>query len=107
MMPTADRHGAGLKVIVLAHEAVRAAEAALRDATAAVRARVSAGDRIVERMLEREQRAVHGLAWLATTVEAIRQLTEYAERLHAVGTFGEVEQLLVEIGLGEYLAQVA
>ncbi len=106
MLPKADCHGAGLKVIVLAHEAMLAAEALLSDATAAVRGRVSVGEHALERMFEREQRATHGLAWLATTVEAIRQLSAYAERLHAAGGFGEIEQLLVGIGLGEYLAQI-
>jgi (2S)-methylsuccinyl-CoA dehydrogenase len=56
--------------------------------------------------LDREQRAVHGLAWLATYVEALRQMSAYAERLKAGGLFGEVEELLVRIGVGEYLAQI-
>ena len=32
-------------------------------------------------MFDREQRATHGLAWLATYVEAVRQLAAYAERM--------------------------
>src|SRR5262245_46991488 len=103
----ADRRGAGLKVIVLAQEAVRASETVLGDATVAVRARISVGDRMVERMFEREQRATHGLAWLATTVAAMRHCVGYADRLHTGGSLGEVEQLLIEIGLCEYLAQIA
>jgi (2S)-methylsuccinyl-CoA dehydrogenase len=55
---------------------------------------------------DREQRATHGLAWLATYVEAIRQLAAYAERMSRAGKLGETEDLLVRIGLGEYLAQV-
>ena len=35
------------------------------------------------RLFDREQRATHGLAWLATYVEAVRQLTAYAERMQA------------------------
>jgi (2S)-methylsuccinyl-CoA dehydrogenase len=58
------------------------------------------------RALDREQRAAHGLAWLATYLEALRQLTAYAQRLSAAGNFGEVEELLVRIGAGEYLAQI-
>ena len=56
--------------------------------------------------IEAEQHAVHGLAWLATYVEAIRQLAAYAERMRGEGRFGETEELLTRIGLGEYLAQV-
>jgi len=58
------------------------------------------------RALDREQRATHGLAWLATYVEALRQLADYVQRLSAADNFGEVEELLVRIGAGEYLAQI-
>ena len=37
----------------------------------------------------------------------MRQLCAYAERVHAAGSFDEIEQLLVRLGLAEYLAQVA
>ena len=62
--------------------------------------------RPVARLLDREQRATHGLAWLATYVEAVRQLTAYAGRMQEAGLLGEVEELIVRIGLGEYLAQI-
>ena len=39
----------------------------------------------VSRLLDREQRAAHGLAWLATYVEAVRQLAAYAERMQDDG----------------------
>ncbi|MGE3147631.1 MAG: acyl-CoA dehydrogenase family protein [Pseudorhodoplanes sp.] len=90
----------------LAQEALAAVDALLADARNSVRARVSVDGRLVNRMLDHEQRAAHGLAWLATYVEAIRQLTAYALRLRASGRLGEIEELLVRIGLGEYLAQI-
>ena len=61
---------------------------------------------MVDGLLDREQRATHGLAWLATYVESVRQLAAYAERMQAGGGLGETEELLVEIGIGEYLAQI-
>jgi len=79
----------------------------LADATAGVRERVTVNGRVAARPFDREQRATHGLAWLATYVEAIRQLAAYAERMHASGALGEIEELLVQIGIGEYLAQIA
>ncbi len=97
----------GDEPVALAREAARAAEAVLADATAAVRSRVIIEGRAVEALLDREQRATHGLAWLATYSEAVRQLAAYAERMQAAGALGEVETLLVEIGIGEYLAQIA
>src|SRR5438046_5411883 len=99
-------HGAGLKLLGLTRQAALAAEAVLRDATAAVRARVGVEGRTVERLFDREQRATHGLAWLATYVEAVRQLVAYTERMIGDGRFGELEEQLVRIGIGEYLAQI-
>jgi (2S)-methylsuccinyl-CoA dehydrogenase len=86
--------------------AVAAAEALLADATAKVRERVVVESHAVSRLLDREQHAVHGLAWLATYTEAIRQLAAYAERMSASGQLGEIEEHLVRIGIGEYLAQI-
>ena len=96
----------GHDLIAMAAGVVEVLEALLADATAKVRARVAIGGRTVTRLLNREQRAAHGLAWLATYVEAIRQLAAYAQRIHAAGNLGEVEDLVIRIGLGEYLAQI-
>src|SRR5271163_2078698 len=87
-------------------QAVDAAEALFADARRVVAERVVRDGRANARALDREQRATHGLAWLATYVEALRQLTAYVQRLSAAGNFGEVEELLVRIGAGEYLAQI-
>jgi len=96
----------GHDLIIMAREAVEAVEALLADAGVSVRSRVAVNRHIVERVFVREQRAAHGLAWLATYVEAIRQLTAYADRMLAAGRFGEIEEAAVRIGLGEYLAQM-
>jgi (2S)-methylsuccinyl-CoA dehydrogenase len=97
---------AGHDVAATLHQAVQASEALLADAQRAVAQRVMNDGRAIARAFDREQRATHGLAWLATYVEALRQLAAYAERLAADGNFGEVEQLLVHVGAGEYLAQI-
>ncbi len=97
---------AGHEVIATLGDAVTALEALFVDARRAVSDRVTIEGRTVARVFDREQRATHGLAWLATSVEAIRQLTAYAQRLSEAGNFGEIEELLVRIGTGEYLAQV-
>jgi (2S)-methylsuccinyl-CoA dehydrogenase len=90
-----------------ARAATLAAEALLADATARVRESVVTDGRVVPRLLDREQRATHGLSWLASYVEAVRQLAAYAERLSGAGLLTETEELIVRIGLGEYLAQIA
>ena len=79
----------------------------LRDcARDAVRERVSEDGKLSADKIETEQHAVHGLAWLATYVEAIKEMAAYANRMQEDGRFGETEQLLTRIGLGEYLDQI-
>ena len=106
MPPGAAAKPAGLELITTLKQGVKAAEGLLADARLAVAARVMRGGRPDPGALDEEQRAAHGLAWLATYVEAIRQLAGYAERLMAGGGLGETEQLLIRIGAGEYLAQM-
>jgi (2S)-methylsuccinyl-CoA dehydrogenase len=106
MPPGAAAKLAGLELITTLKQGVKAAEGLLADARLAVAARVMRDGRPDPRALDREQRAAHGLAWLATYVEAIRQLAGYAERLMEGGGLGETEQLLIRIGAGEYLAQM-
>ena len=72
-----------------------------------VRARVTEAGKISGALIEAEQTAAHGLAWLATYVESLRQMQKWAEHLTAEGKFGEVEQLIQQIAFGEYLSQVA
>jgi (2S)-methylsuccinyl-CoA dehydrogenase len=95
-----------VKLDDLAAQALSSVEALLAQAIASVRRRVGQGDRLSAALIEREQRAAHGLAWLATYVEAIREMTAYSRRQSAEGRFGEVENLLTQIGLGEYCAQI-
>ncbi|MBZ0141491.1 MAG: acyl-CoA dehydrogenase family protein, partial [Pseudorhodoplanes sp.] len=106
MSVAALRPNASENVIALSAEAVGFADAILADAVQRVRDRVSAEGKLLARAIDREQRATHGLAWLATYVEALRQLASYARRLQAGGLLGETEDLIVRIGLGEYLAQI-
>jgi len=103
----APRLTAKKDLIDLAQEASTALDALLADATAKVRERVVVEGHVVGRLFDREQRATHGLAWFATYVEAVRQLAAYAARMADDGALGEAEELLIRIGLGEYLAQVA
>lgn len=71
-----------------------------------VKQRVLKDGRIASSLMEQEQRATHGLSWLATYVEALKQLNAYGERLEAEGAFGEVENLILRIGFAEYTSQV-
>jgi (2S)-methylsuccinyl-CoA dehydrogenase len=97
---------ASLDWISLAEQASGALAALLADATAAVRAKVVAEGRVSSALVEVEQHACHGLAWLATYAESVKELAAYGRRLQAEGRYGETEELLIAIGVGEYCAQV-
>ncbi len=56
---------------------------------------------------EAMQHAGHGLAWYMTYVESLVQLQDYALRMQEEGRLGDMEKLIVQIGFGEYLAQMA
>ena len=90
----------------LALEAQHAAEAILARACANLRERLSVNGRLNAAKIEAEQHAAHGLSWLATYVEAIKEMAGYAQRMRDEGRFGATEELLTRIGLGEYLAQI-
>jgi len=106
MALAAAKSDTGSDLIAGARAATGAVEALLADATRAVAARVTRDGRVSGDLIDREQRAAHGLSWFATYVEAIRQLSAYAERMSAAQRFGAIEELIVRIGLGEYLAQM-
>jgi (2S)-methylsuccinyl-CoA dehydrogenase len=91
----------------LSDDVASAADRLLGKALSAARAALMPDGRADPAVLDREQHRLHGLAWLATYVTSLKQLAAYAERQSADGRFGEIESLLVRIGLGEYCAQIA
>ncbi|WP_171229125.1 acyl-CoA dehydrogenase family protein [Ruegeria sp. HKCCA4008] len=91
----------------LTRAAVPAVAAVFEKARESVRSMVSADGRISGALIEANQTAAHGLAWLATYNQSLRQMQRWAEALQAEGKFGELEQLLHQIAFGEYLHQVA
>ncbi len=78
----------------------------LERAIEAVRSKVSQDGRISATLIELNQTAAHGLAWLATYVESLKQMQKWAETLQTEGRFGETEQLILQISFGEYLSQI-
>jgi len=93
-------------LLALGREATQAIEALYTEAVASVRAQVSENGKLSSKLIEREQHAAHGVAWFATYVESVREMLAYAERMQAEGLYGETEDLLTRIGVGEYLAQI-
>ncbi len=94
-------------LLTLTRAAVPAVEAVFERARESVRAMVTENDRVSGALIEANQTAAHGLAWLATYQQSLQQMQRWAEALDADGKFGEIEQLLHQIAFGEYLHQVA
>lgn len=81
--------------------AVVAADVVLAAAKAGVRIKIQEAGGI-----DAAQHAAHGLAWLATTVESLRQMHLWAERLKDEGALTRFEELLLIAAFAEYGAQV-
>ncbi|KIN62296.1 Isobutyryl-CoA dehydrogenase [Sulfitobacter noctilucicola] len=86
--------------------AVPPVEALLEKAKTSVRGMVSKDGRVSAGLIEAHQTAAHGLAWLATYAQSLREMQRWAEALQSEGKFGETEQLIHQIAFGEYLWQI-
>jgi (2S)-methylsuccinyl-CoA dehydrogenase len=91
-----------VKLIERCGEAVTGADRILQAAKAGVRIKIQEAGGI-----DNAQHTAHGLAWLATAVEGLRQMHDWANRLNGEGRFGEFEQLLLIAAFAEYGAQIA
>jgi (2S)-methylsuccinyl-CoA dehydrogenase len=87
--------------------ALGAAEMFLAAGRARLVVRVAPGGNVEPERFATEQLAGHALAWMASYVEALRQVRNWAVRLDEGGKFGEIEALILEVAYGEYLAQLA
>ncbi|MBT8426841.1 MAG: acyl-CoA/acyl-ACP dehydrogenase [Erythrobacter sp.] len=57
-------------------------------------------------LVEQHQRPLHGFAWIGTSVAALEAVADWAARSQRAGQYGEVEELVLRIGFGEYLHQL-
>ena len=95
------------ELFTLCGEGSAAADGLLGRARQSGRDMVATDGAIDPALIEAEQFAVHGLAWLATYNEALRQCLSWAEQLQGDGNFGDLEQLLLRMGYGGYLTEMA
>ena len=91
----------------LTADALPEVEFLLTEAQAQLKGEVSVSGKVSAAALEARQDQAHALSWLATYVEGLRQLQAWADRLAARGAFGPMETLILQIGFGEYLSQIA
>jgi len=94
-------------LLSLTADALPAADALLATAKDRLRARVTENDRVSAKLIEANQTAAHGLAWLATYVQALHQMHDWATRLDASGHLRPLERLILQVAFGEYLSQMS
>ena len=93
-------------LISAADTAAKLAESALDAVREAISGKVVVDGRPNGAAMEKHQYLAHGLSWIATYTECLRQMTAWARRLDGAGAFGEVEALILRIGTGEYTTQL-
>ena len=94
-------------VLAVTGNALGAAEAFLVAAQTAISAEIAPDGVIDPGRLAARQFAAHALAWIAATVEGLRQIRGWALRLDDAAALGEAEMLILQTAFGEYLAQLA
>ncbi len=75
-------------------------------ALAFVRKRVAPAGKIDRKLIDQEQHIVHGLAWIATYVETLREVANWAVKLQEEGLFGETEAALSCLLFSSYLGDL-
>jgi (2S)-methylsuccinyl-CoA dehydrogenase len=100
------RDDAGTDIWQSTSAALAAVDALFAAAKEAVRQVVAPAGKIDAALLDREQFAAHGLAWLEVYRQALHQMRGWAERLDGDGSFGERERLMLGAAFGEYLARI-
>lgn len=92
-------------LLTLTEAAIAPVDAIVSMARDRLRTKLSVDGRVSSTLVEQNQTAAHGLAWLATYAEALRQMQKWAKELSTESKFGEVEALIHQIAFGEYLSQ--
>ena len=93
-------------LLATTQQALESLDALFEAAKGTVKSLVSNDGRVSSGLMEQHQAAAHGLSWLATYQESMRQMQNWATKLSDAGEFGEAEQLLHQIACGEYHAQI-
>jgi (2S)-methylsuccinyl-CoA dehydrogenase len=93
-------------LIPLCEQALEAADKLALAVRTAVSALIVRDGRVDRKLLEAHQAVAHGYGWYATYVEALRQTLSWVKALKAEGRGGELEDLILQAGFGEYCAQL-
>ena len=87
--------------------AMMAVEAYFNAAKSAASEKLVVDGKPDRKALSQHQHLAHGLAWMATYVETLRETKNWALRLEEDGKFGDIEALLSQILFSRYLSDLA
>jgi (2S)-methylsuccinyl-CoA dehydrogenase len=62
--------------------------------------------KVSKELLNQEQHVAHGLAWIATYKETLREMLNWATSLESENRFTEYEKLILQFIFSEYLCQI-
>ena len=93
-------------ILALTQQAVKPLETLNTKAINNLRELVTLDNKVSSSLIETHQSAAHGVAWLATYTESIRQMVKWGEKVSKQNKFGQTEQLLLQIAVSEYLGQI-
>ena len=93
-------------ILALTQQAVKPLETLNTKAINNLRELVTLDNKVSSSLIETHQSAAHGVPWLATYTESIRQMVKWGEKVSEQNKFGQTEQLLLQIAVSEYLGQI-
>ena len=93
-------------ILALTQQAVKPLETLNIKAINNLRELVTLDNKVSSSLIETHKSAAHGVAWLATYTESIRQMVKWGEKVSEQNKFGQTEQLLLQIAVSEYLGQI-
>lgn len=94
------------QVLSLCYQSLEAAQKHLNLLTSVATSIAAPGGPIEPKRLVEHQYALHGYAWMATYITALREFLNWAERLKSKGLLDDLEILILQCGFGSYLKQL-
>jgi (2S)-methylsuccinyl-CoA dehydrogenase len=91
------------QILSLCHQSLEAVQKHLSILTSVATSIAAPGGPIEPKRLVEHQYALHGYAWMATYITALREFYNWAERLN---NKGHLEILILQCGFGSYLKQL-
>ncbi|MFL2806305.1 MAG: acyl-CoA dehydrogenase family protein [Paracoccaceae bacterium] len=92
--------------IFLCENSLKNAEMYLSKLIMVFKAELERDSRSLSKFLDEEQIRAHGVAWIGTYVEALRQLLCWAKNLRENSSLHELENLILIISYAEYMSQI-